>query len=136
MAEGIRTPSPARLPKQCGGQVSKFKPEVLRVKGLSGSLDTLLLAAVYKTSRSSHVIILHNKEEASYFLNDLQNLLSQKEVLLFPMSYKRPYEYDEVENANILMRAEVLTQFSSHPDSQIIITNPEALSEKEITKKS
>ncbi|MEK6781084.1 MAG: transcription-repair coupling factor [Bacteroidota bacterium] len=136
MAEGIRTPSPARLPKQCGGQVSKFKPEVLRVKGLSGSLDTLLLAAVYKTSRSSHVIILHNKEEASYFLNDLQNLLSQKEVLLFPMSYKRPYEYDEVENANILMRAEVLTQFSSHPDSQIIITYPEALSEKVITKKS
>ncbi len=127
LAEGIRTPA-----RSAGG----FKSEVLRVKGLSGSLDALLLAAIYKTSKSSHIIILHDKEEASYFLNDLQNLLSQKEVLLFPMSYKRPYEYDEVENANILMRAEVLNQLGSHPDSQIIVTYPEALSEKVITKKS
>ncbi len=120
LAEGIRT----------------FKPEVLRVKGLSGSLDALTVASVYKASRSSHVIILHDKEEASYFLNDLQNLVGEKEVLLFPMSYKRPYEYDEVENANILMRAEVLNQLGNHPDSQIIVTYPDALSEKVITKKS
>ena len=127
LAEGIRTPA-----RSVGG----FKSEVVRVKGLSGSLDALLLAAVYNTSRSSHVIILQDKEEASYFLNDLQNLLSQKEVLLFPMSYKRPYEYDEVENANILMRAEVLNHVANHPESQIIITYPEALSEKVITRKS
>ena len=127
LAEGIRAPARSE-----GG----FKPEVLRIKGLNGSLDALLLAAVYKTSKSSHVVILHDKEEASYFLNDLQNLLSQKEVLLFPMSYKRPYEYEEVENANILMRAEVLNHLGSHPDSQIIVTYPEALSEKVITKKS
>ena len=113
-----------------------FKPEVLRVKGLSGSLDSVLIAALCKSSRSSHVIILHDKEEASYFLNDLQNLIGRKEVLLFPMSYKRPYEYDEVENANILMRAEVLNTFGHHPESQIIVTYPEALSEKVITKKS
>ncbi|MBK5279521.1 MAG: transcription-repair coupling factor [Bacteroidia bacterium] len=125
LAEGIRTPI-----RQAG------KPEVLQIKGLSGSLDALLIAAVYKASRSSHVIVLHDKEEASYFLNDLQNLLGQKEVLFFPMSYKRPYEYDEVENANILMRAEVLNQLSNHPDSQLIITYPEALSEMVITKKS
>ncbi len=120
LAEGIRT----------------FKPEVLQVKGLSGSLDAVLLAAIYKTSKSSHVIILHDKEEASYFFNDLQNLLSQKEVLLFPMSYRRLYEYDEVENANILMRAEVLNHLGNHPESQIIVTYPEALSEMVITKKS
>ena len=127
LAEGIRAPA-----RSAGG----FKPEVLQVKGLSGSLDAVLLAAIYKTSKSSHIIILHDKEEASYFLNDLQNLLSQKEVLLFPMSYRRLYEYDEVENANILMRAEVLNHISNHPESQIIVTYPEALSEMVITKKS
>lgn len=52
------------------------------------------------------------------------------------MSYKRPYEYDETENANILMRAEVLTLISSRPDAQIIVTYPEALVEKVINKKS
>lgn len=120
LAEGIRT----------------FKPEAIHVKGLHGSLDAVLFAATFKASKSSHVIVLQDREEASYFLNDLQSLLGEKDVLFFPMSYKRPYEYDETENANILMRAEVLSQVSNHPDSQIIVTYPEALSEKVINKKS
>jgi transcription-repair coupling factor (superfamily II helicase) len=120
LAEGIRAPG----------------PQALHIKGLHGSLDAVVFASVFKSVRSSHVIILHDKEEAAYFQNDLQNLLGEKEILLFPMSYKRPYEYDETENANILMRAEVLNQFTTRPDSQIIVTYPEALSEKVITKKS
>lgn len=120
LSEGIRT----------------FKPKSIRLKSIHGSLDAVLFSAVARASHSSHLIIMQEKEEAAYFLNDLQNLLGQKEILLFPMSYKRPYEYDETENANILMRAEVLNQLSSHPDSQIIVTYPEALSEKVINKKS
>ncbi len=120
LSEGIRT----------------FKPQTIRVKGIHGSLDAITVAAVAPATRASHVVVMQDKEEAAYFMNDLQNLLGQKDVLLFPMSYKRPYEYDETENANILMRAEVLNAFSNHPDSQIIITYPEALSEKVINKKS
>jgi transcription-repair coupling factor (superfamily II helicase) len=111
-------------------------PHALHIKGLHGSLDAVVFASVFKSVRASHVIILHDKEEAAYFQNDLQNLLGEREILLFPMSYKRPYEYDETENANILMRAEVLNQFATRPDAQIVITYPEALSEKVITKKS
>lgn len=109
---------------------------VIQVKGLHGSLDAVLVAAVHKSVRANHIVILHDREEASFFLNDIQNLLGEKEIFLFPMSYKRPYEYDEVENANVLMRAEVLNQLSNHPDGNIIITYPEALSEKVINKKS
>jgi transcription-repair coupling factor (superfamily II helicase) len=120
LSEGIRT----------------FKPLAHRVKGIIGSLDAVLFSSVFKSSHSSHLIILQDKEEAAYFFNDLQNLLGDKNLLFFPMSYKRPYEYDETENANILMRAEALGQISNHPDSQIIVTYPEALSEKVINKKS
>jgi transcription-repair coupling factor (superfamily II helicase) len=109
---------------------------VIQVKGLHGSLDAVVLASVYKSVRSNHLVVLHDKEEASFFMNDLQNLLEEKEIFLFPMSYKRPYEYDEVENANVLMRAEVLNQLSNHPEGNIIVTYPEALSEKVINKKS
>ncbi len=109
---------------------------VIQVKGLHGSLDAVLVAAVHKSVRANHIVILHDREEASFFLNDIQNLLGEKEIFLFPMSYKRPYEYDEVENANVLMRAEVLNQLSNHPDGNIILTYPEALSEKVINKKS
>ncbi len=107
-----------------------------RIKGLTGSLDALVFAAVYKSIKTTHVLILHDKEEAAYFSNDLQNLMGEKEILFFPMSYRRPYEYDETENANILMRAETLNQLSHAPDSQLIVTYPEALSEKVINKKS
>lgn len=108
----------------------------LRLKGLLGSLDAVTAAAATKSIRSSHLFILTDKEEAAYFLNDLQYLLGQKEPMLFPMSYKRPYEYSEIENANILMRAEVLNHLSTHPEGQLIVTYPEALSEKVINKKS
>lgn len=108
----------------------------IHLKNLHGSLDAILFAAVYKSSRANHLIILHDKEEAAYFLNDLQNLIEAKEILQFPMSYKRPYEYDEIENANVLLRAETLNQLNNHPDGNVIVTYPEALSEKVINKKS
>ena len=85
-----------------------------QIKGLSGSLDAVVLASIFKIHPQDYLVVLHDREEAAYFQNDLQNLLGQ-EILLFPMSYKRPYEFDEVENANILMRAEVLNRLQTKP---------------------
>jgi len=107
----------------------------ISVKGLSGSLDAILLASIFKLHPRDVLVILHDREEASYFQNDLQSLLGG-EVLLFPMSYKRSYEYDETENANILMRAEVLNRLATKSAPEIILTYPEALSEKVINKRS
>jgi len=108
----------------------------VRIKGLHGSLDAVIFSSVFKSIRANHLVVLSDKEEASYFLNDLQHLLDEKEVFFFPMSYKRPYEYEEIENANILMRAEVLNQLSNHPEGNVIVTYPEALSEKVINMKA
>ncbi len=119
VAEGIRAP----------------KAQVVRVKGLSGSLDAVVLAATFKVHPQDYLVILQDREEAAYFQNDLQNLLD-REVFFFPMSYKRPYEYDETENANILMRAEILNRLSGKTTPEIIVTYPEALSEKVINKRS
>lgn len=107
----------------------------IQIKGLAGSLDAVLLAALFTIRRRNFVAILHDKDEAAYFQNDVQNLL-QEEVFLFPMSYKRPYEYQEIENANILMRAEILNILSVRKTPVIIVTYPDALGEKVITKKS
>lgn len=107
----------------------------IRVKGLSGSLDSILVAATFKLHPHDYIVVLQDREEAGYFQNDLQNLLG-REILLFPMSYKRPYEFDDVENANILMRAEVLNKLANKTSPEIILTYPEALSEKVINKRS
>jgi transcription-repair coupling factor (superfamily II helicase) len=109
---------------------------VIHLKNLRGSLDAVIFASVCKSTRSNHIVILQDREEASYFLNDLQNLLDKSEILFFPMSYKWPYQYTEIENANVLMRAETLNRINNHPEGNIIVTYPEALSEKVINKKS
>ena len=109
----------------------------VQLKGLTGSLDAVLIASMYQINHQNHLIVLHDKEEAAYFHNDLQNLLGGKEVLFFPTSYKRPYEFEETENANVLMRAEILNRINHKSSAgELIVTYPEALTEKVINKKS
>jgi transcription-repair coupling factor (superfamily II helicase) len=109
----------------------------IKVKGLAGSLDAVIGATVYNLNHQNHLFVLHDKEEAAYFYNDLQSLLHPKEILFFPTSYKRPYQFDEIENANILQRAEVLNSINNKSSSgELIVTYPEALTEKVINKKA
>lgn len=108
---------------------------LVSIKGLAGSLDALILAASFKQLDQSFLIVAQDREEAAYLQNDLQNLI-QREIFLFPMSYKRPYEYVETENANILLRAEVLNTISVSQEPQILVSYPDALLEKVITRKA
>lgn len=109
----------------------------IQLKGLVGSLDAVVASAVYQLNKQTCLFVMHDKEEAAYFHNDLQNLIGDKEVLLFPTSYKRPYQFDETENANILMRAEILNRINNKASTgELIVTYPEALTEKVINKKS
>lgn len=110
------------------------KKQQIRLKGISGSFDALLLAAVFRKIGGIHLIVLHDYEEANYFKSDLSNFLNE-EIVSFPSSYKKAYQYEDVENANILQRAEVLSALNDHKDL-IVITYPEALSEKVINKRS
>lgn len=109
----------------------------LQLKGLRGSLDAIFLTSVYHLNHQNHVAILHDKEEAAYFLNDVQNLIPGHDILVFPTSYKKPYEFEETENANVLQRIEVLNKLANPSSSgEIIITYPEALSEKVIERRT
>lgn len=128
-ANDVHTPLLAKHLEEVGKNI--------RIKGLSGSLDAVIAVALSQQTNKNHFFILHDKEEAAYFINDLQNLGEQKEVLLFPTSYKRPYQFEETENANILMRAEVLNRLNQTATKGIIVvTYPDALSEKVINKQS
>jgi len=118
-------------------QLSEKSPFQLQVKGLSGSLDMVLLAAYFEKHGGFHLIVAQDKEEAAYLNSDLQNLLGTLEQRIFPSSYKRPYQYEEIDNANVLSRAELLNQIlESKGSSRIVITYPEALYEKVINKRS
>ena len=118
-------------------QLSAGAPFQLQVKGLSGSLDMVLLAAYFAQQGGFHLVIAQDKEQAAYLNSDLQNLLGNLDQGIFPSSYKRPYQYEEVDNANVLQRGELLNQLlESKGGSRIVITYPEALYEKVINKRS
>lgn len=109
----------------------------IQVKGLVGSLDAVLATVLSKTNQTTQFVIAESKEQAYYIYTDLLNMKSEGEILLFPSSYKKPYQYEEIENANILQRAEVLNKLSGDQLTQyIIVSYPEALGEKVINKKS
>ena len=109
----------------------------LQLRGLSSSLDMVLFASFFEKKEGFHLIIAQDKEEAAYLNSDLQNLLGREDHMVFPGSFKRPYQYDEVDNANVLMRAEILNQIlETRGNSRILITYPEALYEKVINKRS
>ena len=110
--------------------------------GLSGSSKSYVVAAASEIIGGHNFIICSDKERAAYFYNDIENILgekdydySKKRVLFYPTSYKRPYEPEKSDNTYILSRTEVLQRVSTSERKTIIVTYPEALSEKVITRK-
>jgi len=110
----------------------------IQVKGLSGSLDAAIASAISTSQvHLSHLFILHDREEAAYFQNDIQNLVGSREIYFFPASYKRPYEIEETENANVLQRTELINKLNNKSSAgEIIVSYPEALCEKVVNKKA
>jgi transcription-repair coupling factor (superfamily II helicase) len=102
---------------------------------LVGSSLSFVISETFKTSERPYLLVFNDKEEAAYYLNDLEQLLGEKNVLFYPGSYRRPYQIEEVDNANVLLRSEVLNRINSQKKSAIIVTYPAALFEKVVTKK-
>lgn len=107
----------------------------LHVKGLLGSSLSFVIDPLFRQSELPFLLILKDKEEAAYYLNDLEQLIGAQDVLFYPGSYRRPYQIEETDNANILLRAEVLNRINSRKKPAIIVSYPEALFEKVVTKK-
>ncbi|AWH84572.1 transcription-repair coupling factor [Flavobacterium album] len=112
------------------------KPEnKLQVKGLLGSSLSFVIDPLFRQSELPFLLILKDKEEAAYYLNDLEQLIGDQDVLFYPGSYRRPYQIEETDNANILLRAEVLNRINSRKKPAIIVSYAEALFEKVVTRK-
>ncbi|MGL2965242.1 transcription-repair coupling factor [Flavobacterium sp. XGLA_31] len=107
----------------------------LHLKGLLGSSLSFVFKAVFKQSDKPFLLILNEKEEAAYYLNDLEQLIGANDVLFYPSSYRRPYQIEETDNANVLLRSEVLNRINSRKKPAVIVTYPEALFEKVVTRK-
>ena len=107
----------------------------IHLKGLIGSSLSFVVNSLFHKSELPFLMIFEDKEAAAYYLNDLEQLIGDKEVLFYPGSFRNPYQVEEVDNANVLLRAEVLNRINSRKKPAIIVTYPESLFEKVVTKK-
>lgn len=124
------------LPKnqQIATQLLEQNQIKMHLNGLLGSAVSFVIRAVFKKAELPFLVVLDNKEEAAYYLNDLEQMIGEQDVLFYPASFRRPYQVDETDNANVLLRAEVLNRINSRKKPAIIVTYPEALFEKVVTR--
>ncbi|WP_299430490.1 transcription-repair coupling factor [uncultured Maribacter sp.] len=107
----------------------------IALTGTTGSALSFILADAFKKAESPFLLLFNDKEEAAYYLNDLEQFIGEKEVLFYPGSYRRPYQIEETDNANVLLRAEVLNRINSRKKPAVIVTYPDAIFEKVVTRK-
>lgn len=101
-------------------------------ENLVGSSLSFVLFNIFKRTGQTLLFVGDDKEQAAYLLNDLELLLGQEQVLFFPSSYRRPYQTEETDNANVLLRAEVLSQLQQ--GARVVVSYSEALFEKVLTR--
>ena len=123
--------------KTIAEKLNQQTAETLHLTGLVGSADAVIASNVIEQTKKHHVIVLTDKEEAAYFLNDLEHLLEKKSPLWFPDSFKKPGRFNEQHSEHIMLRTETMNRVvNSVTKSEIIVTYPEALFEKVVNKSS
>jgi len=104
------------------------------LKGMAGSQQAFVAASVFFKLKKPLMVIIPEREEAAYFLNDLETLLPDQNILFFPSSYKKAYNPETADANNKLLRAEVLNKLNTDKRIALIVTYPEALFERVVTQ--
>lgn len=122
--------------RQLSGLLSDRQVRHIHLTGHNGSSSAVALAALYIDLPHPALVIAGDREEAAYFQNDLENLLGNQRALLYPASYRKPYQLDQPDNNQILHRAEILSRINRQSSHFLVVTYPEAVHERVVTRKS
>ncbi|MXV14149.1 transcription-repair coupling factor [Pedobacter sp. HMF7056] len=94
----------------------------------------MVALALYFLQHQHMIFVLPDREEAAYFQSDLENILDN-DVLLFPSSFRKSFDFTQVDTTNVLQRAEVLNELNHASEyGKLVVTYPEALAEKVIDR--
>ena len=81
------------------------------------------------------VFILDDAEEAGYFYHDLVQVAGEAEVLFFPSSFRRAVKFGQRDAASEILRTEVLSRLSAGNLPRFVVTCPEAMAEKVVSRR-
>jgi transcription-repair coupling factor (superfamily II helicase) len=128
---------PDLLKKNFGEEIFKHleTSQQLSVKGFAGSVPSILAAELFLTQKKDILFIIDDKESAHYITSELEEMIGEGKVFYFPETHSEPYQFEKTQNANIVLRTEVLRKIHTEKSPKIIVANASALSEKVMKKK-
>ena len=128
--------------KRLAEVIKRRKSDVV-VDGLKGSSAALYFSAVLNSSatfsatKTSILFVLDDEEEAGYFYHDLTKMLGDRDVAFFPSSYRRAIKYNQKDEANELLRTNVLTTVCEGKQAPLLIVSyPDALAERVVSRQN
>lgn len=132
---------PELLRKNFGKEIFENldKNKHISVKGFAGSVPSILTAELFLTKcqnqhNSSVLFIIDDKESTHYITSELEEMLGEENVLYFPETHLEPYQIEKTQNANIVLRTEVLNRLNFDNKPKVIVATASALSEKVLKK--
>ena len=107
-------------------------------EGLCASAAPLLFSSVAaacpQVMACPYVFVLDDAEEAGYFYHDLTQILGEQEVFYFPSSFRRAVKFGQRDAANEILRTEVISRLSAGHRPLFVVTYPEAVMEKVVSR--
>ncbi|MEZ4789612.1 MAG: CarD family transcriptional regulator [Flavobacteriales bacterium] len=126
--------SDARVARVANGL--REKAARVQIAGTIGSAQALIANAVIEHRGGVHVFVLTDKEEAAYFINDLEALRNkdkdaryakkEEDLLFYPAPSRSPYDPEGHHDGERVSRTEVLEALMKKPERLVLITYPEA----------
>lgn len=106
----------------------------ISVRGSAGSSASIFVAELFLTQKHTVLYIIDDKEDALYVNTEMEDLLGKEKVLYFPATHLEPYQVEKTQNANLVLRTEVLNKINSSKSPKVIVAYSGALSEKVLKK--
>ena len=125
----------AALPNTAGlaALLADSSIKTIYLKGVHASCASLFASGFVKATPGIYLYILDDQEEAGYFYHDMVQVNGEEDILFYPSSYRRTIKYGQKDAGNEILRTEVLSRLEKR-DNVCIVTYPDALAEKVVTR--
>jgi len=127
---------PDLLKNEFGKEIFDALPnnQHISIKGSAGSASSIFVAELFLTHKKTILFLIDDKEEALYVNAEMEDLLGKDKILYFPATHLEPYQIEKTQNANLVLRTEVLNKINSSKSPRVIVAYAGALSEKVLKK--
>ena len=106
----------------------------LAVKSSAGSSPAVFAAELFLIKKKSLLFLTDDKEDALYVTDELEDLLGKENVLYFPPTHLEPYQIEKTQNANLVLRTEVLNRIHNDKKPRVMVAPFSSLAEKVMKK--